>query len=83
MELARWEWMKGLLLSELAHELQGCTNVFGREVVLALNLFKRHPASKASDNDRDRHARTANHGFAVTDIGIDDDTVLSIHGDEW
>ena len=74
--------MEGLLLSELAHELQGCTNIFERENVFTLNLFKGHPASLASDNDGDRHARTADHGFVVADIGIKNDAVLNRHGDE-
>ena len=80
--LGRREWMKGLLLRELAYELQGCTNIFGHEIVLTLNLLECHPASQASDNDRDRHTCTADHGFAVADVGIKNDAVWSRHGDE-
>jgi hypothetical protein len=80
--LGRWQWMERLLLSEFAHELQGCANVFGREIVFTLDLFEGHPASQASNNDSDRHARAADHGFAVADVGIKNDAVLSVHGDE-
>jgi hypothetical protein len=71
--------MKGLLLCEFAHKLQGRANVLGREIVFALNLFEAHPAGKASNHDGDRYTRAADHGFAVADVWIKNDAISSMH----
>lgn len=73
--------MKRLLLGKLADESERRSNIISSQIVLALNLFKGHAAGEAPDHDRHRNTRATNDGFPVADSRIDNNAVLSLHGD--
>lgn len=64
--------MKRFLFYQIARKLQGRSDIFRREIVLALDFLESHASCEAADYDRDRHARTTDDGLSVADGGIDD-----------
>jgi hypothetical protein len=46
-----------LLFHKFRDESKGCTDIVQAEVVLSLDVFKRHPAGQASNDDGYRNAR--------------------------
>ena len=71
--------MKGVLLGQLADIAQRRPNIVRREIVLALNFVHRHPACEAADDDCDGYAGPGHHGLAVTDSGIEDNSIRGVH----
>lgn len=63
--------MERLLFDEFAREFKRGSDLSFGDAVLALNFFEGHAAGKASHDDGDWHARTCNHGLAMTNIGVD------------
>jgi len=62
--------------AELASESQGGSDVLDRQLVLALNVLEAHAPSEAPHNDGHRRAGPADHGLAVADLRVDDDTIF-------
>jgi hypothetical protein len=79
--LSGGKWVKRLLLGKLADESERRSNIPSSQIVLALNFFKCHAAGEAPDHDRHRNTRATNDGFPVANSRIDNDAVLSLHGD--
>jgi hypothetical protein len=79
--LSGGKWVKRLLLGQLADESERRSNIVSSQIVLVLNFFKGHAAGEAPDHDRHRNTRAAIDGFPVANSRIDNDAVLSLHGD--
>lgn len=63
------------LVHQFTGKLQGRADVFDGQVVLSLHFLEAHPARQAAYHDGHRHPRAANHRFAMTDIGVYDDSI--------
>lgn len=68
------------LFNELAGEFQRGTDVLDGYVVFPLHLVEVHATRQAAHNDRDRCSRPANHGFAVADLWVDEDSLVHSAG---
>ena len=64
------------LVHQFTREFQGRADVFDGQVVLPLHLLKAHPARQTAHNDGHWCSRAADHRFAVTDIGVYDDSIV-------
>src|ERR1700736_89976 len=60
-----WQPTVLLLFYQSSGEGQGCADVLGSQIVLALDFLESHAARQAADHDGDRRARGADHWFAV------------------
>ena len=79
--LSGGKWVKRLLLGKLADESERRSSIVDSQIVLALNFFKGHAAGEAANHDCHRNTRPTNDGFSVTNSRIDNDAVMSLHGD--
>ncbi len=52
------------------------SNIFGAQVVFAADLFKSHTTRQPSQNSSYRYSGASNHGFAVLDLSVNDNTVI-------
>ena len=64
------------LVQELARESQGGSDILDGQVVLALNVLEAHAPGEAPHNEGHRRTGPPDHGLAVADLRVDDDTIL-------
>ena len=73
--------MKRLLFSQFANKLERGADVFKGKVVFLLDLLETHPPCKAANDQCNRHAGAANHGFAVANGRVNNDASVSVHAE--
>lgn len=73
------ERVEGFLLSQVGYEFERGADVVRGEIVFPLDFLKSHPASQATHHYRYWQPSTSDHGFAVTDGGIQDNAVQGSH----
>ncbi len=64
------------LLDQVAGEFQCSADIVAGDPILALHLIESHAASEAAHHDCDRKPRPTNHGLAMTNLGIDHNSVV-------
>ena len=68
--------MVSLLFDEFLGVLNGGADVCRGHIVFAANLLKRHSTRQTAEYARDRQPRAANHGLAVLDFRIKDNSFV-------
>jgi len=64
------------LLDQVAGKFQRSANIVAGDPILALHFIECHAASEAAHHDGDRQPRPTNDGLAMTNLGIDHDSVV-------
>jgi len=71
--------MGGFAIGEIAGVLKSGADVFGCEVVLALEILGGHAGSQAADHYCNGQASATDDWFTVANVGVDDDAVVALH----
>jgi len=71
--------MKRFLFGQLADKFEGGADIFSGKVIFTPEILRGHAAREAADDERDRDSRAANHGLAVAEGRINNDTIVFVH----
>src|SRR5579863_4865926 len=66
------------LIHQFARELQGGADVLDGQLVFPLHFLEAHASGQTADDDGDRRTRTTNNRLAVTNGGINRNSVIHL-----
>ena len=70
-----------LALDKCVGVTDGRADIIDRDAVFTLHLVEAHSSSQAPENNRNRQPRTADYRLAVTDFGINSNTLICVHAE--